>query len=182
MQNIDWNAKAAIARKMTNEQLTYAIEDCMECVRVMGTSEMKGKDASYYSDEASIYRQELARRENKATAKQLDAAADILAEIKAGVARSNARVADMHAKGEIDNADGYEVKRFDITEPENKGGAMFVLVETGMVGDEGTLAAIFARETRHIMVTKGGGTRLLNAADKRHSRGLWNCCHRLTER
>lgn len=62
MQNIDWNAKAAIARKMTLSELHYARLDCVKTARVMGSAPMMGKDASYYMDEASIYKTELDRR------------------------------------------------------------------------------------------------------------------------
>lgn len=54
----------------------------------------------------------------------------------------------------------YEFKRFEITEQD---GYVFVISETGLVGDEGTMASIFARTKRHIMVGKRGRLRLLNA-------------------
>ncbi len=62
MQNIDWNAKAAIARKMTLSELHYARLDCVKTARALGTAAMIGKDSGYYMDEASIYRTELDRR------------------------------------------------------------------------------------------------------------------------
>jgi len=65
MQNIDWTEKRAIAKKMTTDELKYAIVDCGDCIRVMGVNAMYGKDAGYYSDEASIYEAELAKREKK---------------------------------------------------------------------------------------------------------------------
>ena len=65
MQNINWAAKETQAKQKTIAELKYAIDDCIGCVKAMGTSPMFGKDASYYMDEASIYRQELIKREAK---------------------------------------------------------------------------------------------------------------------
>lgn len=62
MESINWDEKKRIAKGMTNAQLAGAIEDCTETMRVMGNSEMRGKDASYYADERSIYIAEQNRR------------------------------------------------------------------------------------------------------------------------
>lgn len=69
MQNIDWNAKEAIARNMTDADLHYARLDCVKTAQVMGTGEMIGKDAAYYMDEASIYARELDRRRKEISRK-----------------------------------------------------------------------------------------------------------------
>lgn len=61
-QSIDWNAKADIARKMTDAELAYARIDCLETAAAIGPAAMIGKDASYYMDEASIYETEMRRR------------------------------------------------------------------------------------------------------------------------
>jgi len=65
MENIDWNAKQALAKKMSEEQLVWAMSDCRETARVMGRGPMFGKDASYYMDELSIYKAELDKRKAK---------------------------------------------------------------------------------------------------------------------
>jgi len=67
MQNVNWNEKQIIARRMSTDELRYAIADCLETARIMGDADMYGKDGNYYRDEASVYRAELARREAKAS-------------------------------------------------------------------------------------------------------------------
>lgn len=53
---IDWKSKAEIAKRMTIAELYGAISDCASCMS-------KGIDEGYYSDEASIYRKELNKRQ-----------------------------------------------------------------------------------------------------------------------
>ena len=65
MESINWNLKQSIAKKMSNDELIFAINDCSECIRALGNDEMKGKDSNYYRDEMSIYSQELERRKMK---------------------------------------------------------------------------------------------------------------------
>lgn len=62
MENLDWAATEAKAKKMTDTALHYAVLDCRESVRVMGNFVFKGKDAGYYRDELSVYSRELTRR------------------------------------------------------------------------------------------------------------------------
>lgn len=54
-KQLDFVAKAKKAKTMSDDQLEYAIKDCMDCVK-------KGIDQSYYQDEASVYRDELNKR------------------------------------------------------------------------------------------------------------------------
>jgi len=67
MQNIDWNSKKAIAKRMNDSQLEGAMADCLDTAKVMGSADMIGKDASYYMDEASIYHTELKARKARRT-------------------------------------------------------------------------------------------------------------------
>jgi len=55
VKNLDWNTKQRIAKKMTNDQLQYALKDCVLCM-------YQGVDEGYYADEASVYREELRKR------------------------------------------------------------------------------------------------------------------------
>lgn len=48
----------------------------------------------------------------------------------------------------------YEFKRFDV---EDCGSFLSVVVETGMMNDEGTLAEVFARDRAHLFVGRRGG-------------------------
>jgi hypothetical protein len=73
---------------------------------------------------------------------------------------------------------GAEIKQFEVEAAED--GGCFVLVETGRVGDEGTLAAIFCREYRHAHIGKRGGFHLLNAKQKSKAWGHFNAVHALT--
>lgn len=56
----------------------------------------------------------------------------------------------------------------------------FVVVEFGRPNDEGTLAAIFARDYRHVTIGGRGGLTLNNAKAKSKSRGWFNAVHGLT--
>lgn len=52
----------------------------------------------------------------------------------------------------------YEFKRIEVTKnPEHN--HAFLLTEVGLKGDEGTLASVFARTTRHYMIGPRGGLR-----------------------
>lgn len=66
--NINWIAKGELAAKMKDAELVWALKDCVETAEAMDAVERKhgatlrGKDAGYYRDEASIYEAELRRR------------------------------------------------------------------------------------------------------------------------
>lgn len=72
-----------------------------------------------------------------------------------------------------------EFKQFTVT-PSNHG-TIYVVVEVGGVGDEGTAAALFCREHRHIAVGRRGGLHLLNAKLKTRAYGWFNAIHGRTE-
>jgi len=55
---INWKAKEQYAKKLSISELSFAINDCIQCVK-------NGIDQGYYSDEASIYRKELNKRMKK---------------------------------------------------------------------------------------------------------------------
>lgn len=73
-----------------------------------------------------------------------------------------------------------EVKQFEMRHHVGQK-TTYVLIETGMVGDEGTAASFYCRDYRHIAIQKNGGTTLLNAKRKRESLGFFNCTHSLTK-
>jgi len=73
-----------------------------------------------------------------------------------------------------------EVKQFTMCR--HKGmSSTYVLIETGLVGDEGTAASFYCRDYRHIAISKRGGLTLLNPKRKRESLGFFNCVHSLTK-
>lgn len=73
----------------------------------------------------------------------------------------------------------HEIKQFEVV---NYGGKQtFVLIETGLEGDEGSYASIFCRDRRHIAISKNGGLTLLNAKRKRESLGWFHAVHSLTK-
>jgi len=115
------------------------------------------------------------------TARQIKAIANVKVEVEHDIAEQNRRIASMD---NLENHKGYEVKRWAVTEPgegDYPSPIAFIIVETGMINDEGTLAALYCRTSRHIAVRAGGGLQLLNAENKRNSRGLWNVCHRVAK-
>lgn len=59
-KTLDWNAKQAYAKKLTVEQLAFAINDCLLA------AECQPENEGYYHDEASVYRAELMKRKKKA--------------------------------------------------------------------------------------------------------------------
>lgn len=76
-----------------------------------------------------------------------------------------------------------EVKRLEISEA--WGGSAFVVLEVGMVSDEGTMASVFCRDYRHLWIGKRGGIELLNprGVKKRNIRrlsGRWNAVYALS--
>lgn len=73
-----------------------------------------------------------------------------------------------------------EVKQFTMTHHKGQK-ATYVLIETGLIGDEGSAASIFCRDYRHIVIKKNGGLTLLNPKRKRESLGFFHCVHSLTK-
>jgi hypothetical protein len=65
----------------------------------------------------------------------------------------------------------YEYKEFSL---EDLGGTIRLFSQVGLKNDEGTMASIYGRTTRHIFIRKGGGLELANAKDKNKSRGYFN--------
>jgi hypothetical protein len=53
-KRLNWEQKEKKARKMSIQELNYAISDCISCKI----------DQGYYYDGASVYQQELNRRKN----------------------------------------------------------------------------------------------------------------------
>lgn len=74
---------------------------------------------------------------------------------------------------------GYELKQFEVT-PSERTSLVFLRVVVGLVGDEGTMAAVFARDDRLIAIGPRGALHLLNAKYKTRSRGWFNAVHALT--
>jgi hypothetical protein len=56
--------------------------------------------------------------------------------------------------------DRYEFKRWEVTESPDYG-LVFLISDVGMKGDEGTLAEVFARSHRHIVIGPRGGVESL---------------------
>ena len=52
---LNFTKVGAKAKRMSQAELEYALKDCVECV-------WQEIDEGYYSDEASVYRDELIRR------------------------------------------------------------------------------------------------------------------------
>lgn len=73
----------------------------------------------------------------------------------------------------------YEIKVFDV---ERKDDLIFLKITTGMKNDDHTMASVFCRPTRLIMITQNGGCQLLNAKKGEKTKGVWNCVHALIER
>ena len=51
--------------------------------------------------------------------------------------------------------DKHEFKKFEVTESDF--GPVFLTIETGLKGDEGTLAEVYARDWCHLVIGKKGG-------------------------
>jgi len=56
MKVLNWKEKERQAKEKTNNELRYAIQDCLECIK-QGVP-----DEGYYYDELSVYRVELGKR------------------------------------------------------------------------------------------------------------------------
>lgn len=58
--------------------------------------------------------------------------------------------------------DRYELKTWEVDDQHfDSSGLVFVYVEWGLKGDEGTLASVFCREKVHISIGKRGGARYI---------------------
>jgi hypothetical protein len=79
-----------------------------------------------------------------------------------------------------------EVKQFEVT-PGPKGQGAFAYIVVGRVGDEDTLAQVFCRDTRHILIGAKGGVTLLNGKPKRKGKpmvtihGFWDALRWITQ-
>jgi hypothetical protein len=72
-----------------------------------------------------------------------------------------------------------ELKKFEVSHfPDCP--LTFVIVEVGMPNDEGTMASVYCRDYRHIVIGRHGGLKLMNAKNKRRSQGWFNAVHALT--
>lgn len=58
MKQIDWAGKKIMAKRMTDDELRFAIKDCLEAASCHPRDWQEG----YYHDEASVYRAEQDRR------------------------------------------------------------------------------------------------------------------------
>lgn len=68
------------------------------------------------------------------------------------------------------DASKYEVKAFEVDErPDSQ--LVFVLVESGLKGDENTMASIFCRDRLHLCIRPRGALSVLNARDRRYKPG-----------
>lgn len=71
-----------------------------------------------------------------------------------------------------------EIKKFSMTYDEELGHG-FVVVETGMLDDEGTMASLVCRDYRHVHVTQSGAVKLMNPKTKGQACGWFNVVHGL---
>lgn len=79
-----------------------------------------------------------------------------------------------HTKG------SYEIKKFEVRQLDDCR-RVFLVVETGLKGDEETFASILGRDYRHIMIGTSGGVELLNPKKKGRTinRGMFHVLHNL---
>lgn len=75
-----------------------------------------------------------------------------------------------------------EMKHFAIEDVREDSDLVFMVIEVGSPNDEGTLASVFCRDRRHIMIGPNGGCTLLNpkVKGKTRNRGVFHCVHNLT--
>jgi len=78
-------------------------------------------------------------------------------------------------------AASYEIKQFKVTEYDADT-PIYLVCETGLIGDEGTAASILCRDYRLISIGVLGGCELMNPKVKGRTinRGMWHCLHNLT--
>ena len=72
----------------------------------------------------------------------------------------------------------YEFKKWEIST--GYGGMIYVVSEYGLVDDEGTMASVFARDHRHVVIGKRGAIKLLNPKKKTNAHGMFYAVHGLT--
>jgi hypothetical protein len=77
-----------------------------------------------------------------------------------------------------ERADLYEFKVFEVAIFD---GFVSLVWETGLIGDEGTLAALVCRTRRHIAIGPNGGVELLNAGYKGKRLGWLNAMYAPTD-
>ena len=77
------------------------------------------------------------------------------------------------AKKQLMYGDGYEFKVWQVEEL-NGCGIVSVVLETGLVGDEGTLAQVFGRDRAHMFVGKRGGVTYYDYKSKAQVNRRWN--------
>jgi hypothetical protein len=65
--------------------------------------------------------------------------------------------------------DAHEIKHLEFT-PFTVGNGIFVLLTVGRIGDEGTYAELFGRDTYHLCIGPRGG---LSAVDKNAKKRSW---------
>ena len=83
----------------------------------------------------------------------------------------------------------YEFKKFEVEQhqwanvitPTKLNTMVYVIAETGRKGDEGTMAAVYARNYRVFAIGRCGGVKLVNAKTKARSRGRFNALHARTD-
>ena len=68
------------------------------------------------------------------------------------------------------NDGSYEWKHFDVTTTDY--GTVWLSCESGMLNDEGTAASILCRDSWHVQIKSGGGTKV-------HSRPKWSKARRV---
>ncbi len=73
-----------------------------------------------------------------------------------------------HGGGRLGHTCQYEYKCWELRQVGRK---LSLVAEIGRVNDEGTAAALFARDRRHIWIGPRGGLELANAKNKRRARG-----------
>jgi hypothetical protein len=78
-----------------------------------------------------------------------------------GVADDVHRMSEIGKEQEGDESQGYEFKTISI-DIRPSSDLLFLAVETGLKGDEGTLASILGRDRYHWMIRERGGLRALN--------------------
>lgn len=84
-----------------------------------------------------------------------------------------------NAGKDLDKYKADEVKKFELAHFPG-GSTTFMVIDIGLIGDEGTMASVFCRDYRHIAISKRGGLKLLNPKVKRNAEGRWNVIHALT--
>lgn len=76
----------------------------------------------------------------------------------------------------------YEIKVFEVNQLDDCP-LVFLTIETGRIGDEGTMASCLCRDRRLIAIGVNGGCRLLNPKRKGKTinKGMWHCLHNLAD-